>query len=194
MLSRLSLKARLWLIGLTSALGIAVLALSSIWQAHNSKAVLLDFVDQTIALNQSAIVAYADGLQMGQALRNIQLDPANAKGYDNFAAASNDFNKEIEKLAPLLARAGGDKDIAAQLKRNVDQWQRFPKQIIELVKSGQAADAQALLVSSETPAWRLVKKDLLDLSSGPTPPPRRNGPDSSTASTERAAWPSRSAC
>ena len=163
MFSRLSLKARLWLIGLVSALGIAVLALSSIWQAHNSKAVLLDFVDQTIALNQSAIMAYADGLQMGQALRNIQLDPANAKGYDNFAAASRDFTKEIEKLAPLLEQAGGGKEIAAQLKKNVDQWLLFPKQIIELVKSGQAADAQALLVSSETPAWRLVKKDLLDL-------------------------------
>ena len=163
MFSRLSLKARLWLIGLASALGIAVLALSSIWQAHNSKAVLLDFVDQTIALNQSAIVAYADGLQMGQALRNIQLDPANTKGYDNFAAANRDFTKEIEKLALLLEKAGGGKEIAAQLKKNVDQWLLFPKQIIELVKSGQAADAQALLVSSETPAWRLVKKDLLDL-------------------------------
>lgn len=163
MFSRLSLKARLWLIGLASALGIAVLALSSIWQAHNSKAVLLDFVDQTIALNQSAIVAYADGLQMGQALRNIQLDPANTKGYDNFAAASRDFTKEIEKLAPLLEKAGDGKEIAAQLKKNADQWLLFPKQIIELVKSGQAADAQALLVSSETPAWRLVKKDLLDL-------------------------------
>ena len=163
MLSHLSLKARLWLIGLTSALGIAVLALSSIWQAHNSKEVLLDFVDQTIALNQSAIMAYANGLQMGQALRNIQLDPRNAKGYDNFAAASNDFNKEIEKLVPLLSKAANGNAIAAQLKKNVDQWLLFPKQIIELVKSDQGVAAQTLLVTSETPAWRLVRKDLLDL-------------------------------
>lgn len=76
MFSQLSLKARLWLLGLVSALGITVLALSSIWHASNSKEVLLGFVDQKIALNQSATTAYSHGLQMGQALRNIQLDPA----------------------------------------------------------------------------------------------------------------------
>jgi methyl-accepting chemotaxis protein len=163
MLSDLSLKARLWLICLVSALGIAVLALSSIWHAHNSKAELLDFVDQTIALNQSATMAYAHGLQMGQALRNIQLDPSNAKGHDNFSAANNDFNKEIEKLVSLLSQAASSGEIAAQLKKNVDQWLPLPRQIITLVKSDQSAAAQALLVTSETPAWRLVRKDLLDL-------------------------------
>ena len=34
MLNHLSLKARLWLLGLVSALGVAVLALSSIWHAY----------------------------------------------------------------------------------------------------------------------------------------------------------------
>ena len=163
MLSHLSLKARLWLIGLISALGIAVLALSSIWHAHSSKQALLGFIDQTIALNQSATVAYANGLQMGQALRNIQLDPSNAKGYDNFSAAHNDFRKEIERLSLLLSKAGERDEIAAQLKKNTDQWLLLPKQIIELAKSGQADAAQTLLVTSETPAWRLVKTDLLDL-------------------------------
>ena len=163
MFSRISLKARLWAIGLISALGIAVLALSSVWNAHHSKQVLLAFVDQTIALNQSAITAYAHGLQMGQALRNIQLDPANTKGYDNFGAASKDFNQEIETLAALLAAQKDGRETAARLKQHVEAWQVFPKQIIDRVKAGEAAPAQALLVGSETPAWRLVKADLLEL-------------------------------
>ena len=163
MFSQLSLKARLWLLGLVSALGITVLALSSIWHASNSKEVLLGFVDQKIALNQSATTAYSHGLQMGQALRNIQLDPANKKGYENFAAANNDFNKEIERLAPLLSRDADGNEITAKLKKNIEQWQPFQNQIIELVKAGNGAEAQALLVAKETPAWRTIKGDLLDL-------------------------------
>jgi len=163
MLSQLSLKARLWLLGLVSALGITVLALSSIWHASNSKEVLLGFVDQKIALNQSATTAYAHGLQMGQALRNILLDPANKKAYDNFAAANNDFKKEVERLDPLLSRETDGSEIASRLKKNIDQWQPFQNQIIELVKAGNSAEAQTQLVAKETPAWRNVRSDLLDL-------------------------------
>ena len=163
MLSNLSLKARLWLLGLVSALGLTVLALSSIWHANNSKEILLGFVDQKIALNQSATTAYAHGLQMGQALRNIQLDPANKKGFENFAAANNDFNKEVERMAPLLSKDTDGNDIASRLKKNIAQWQPIQNQIIELVKAGNGAEAQALLVAKETPAWRTVKGDLLDL-------------------------------
>ena len=103
LLSNLSLKARLWLLGLVSALGIIVLAISSVWHAARTNDLLLGFVDQRVALNSSATVAYANGLQMGQALRNILLDPANKKAYENFAVASDTFRQEIEKLGPLLA-------------------------------------------------------------------------------------------
>jgi methyl-accepting chemotaxis protein len=163
MLSNLSLKARLWLLGLASALGVTVLALSSIWHAAHTKDRLLGFVDQRVALNSSATVAYANGLQMGQALRNILLDPANKKGYENFAVASDTFRQEIEKLGPLLAASSGGGEIQARLKSNVGQWQPFQAQIIELVKAGKGAEAQALLVAKETPAWRAVRTDLMDL-------------------------------
>ena len=163
MLENLSLKARLWLLGTISVLGIAILAMSSIWHAYHSKEMLLGFVDQDIALNQSATSVYSQGLQMGQALRNILLDPSNKKAYDNFASANDVFNKEIDKLLPFVSKAADGSEIAGKIKTKIDQWQPLQKQTIELVKAGNGPEALALLVAKETPVWRSLKDDLLDL-------------------------------
>jgi methyl-accepting chemotaxis protein len=163
MLGKLSLKTSLWLLGAISVLGIAILSLSSIWHAYHSKEILLGFVDQKLALNRSATTVYSQGLQMGQALRNILLDPSNKKAYDNFAAADDGFNKEIDQLLPLLSQESDGNEIGGRLKAKIDQWQPLQKQIIEQVKVGNGPDALALLVAKETPAWRALKEDLLDL-------------------------------
>lgn len=160
MFDNLSLNARLWLLGLVSTLGVAVLAFSSIWHTYHSKTTLLGFVDNKIALSRSATSAYSHGLQMGQALRNILLDPANRKAYDNFAAADEAFGKETEKLTSMIARNPAGSEIATRLKSNIAIWQPFQKQIIELVKANNGSEAMSLLISKETPAWRAVKEDL----------------------------------
>lgn len=49
------------------------------------------FVDQDQAFLGEANTMYAQGLQMGQALRNIILAPDNEIGYKNLAAARKDF-------------------------------------------------------------------------------------------------------
>lgn len=161
MLDQLSLKTRLWLLGVVSAAGVAVLVLSATWYAYHTKEILLGFVDEKIALNRSATSSYANGLQMGQALRNILLDPANQKAYDNFDAANGNFGKEIDNLASLISRTSGGSEIASRLKTNIGIWQPLQKQIIELVKADKGTEAMSLLIAKETPAWRAVREDLL---------------------------------
>jgi methyl-accepting chemotaxis protein len=100
---------------------------------------------------------------MGQALRNILLNPSNKNAYDNMAAANDTFRIEVEKLGPLLSARAGGGEIASRLKGNIGQWQPLQQQIVELVKAGNGAEAQALLVAKETPAWRAVRGDLIDL-------------------------------
>jgi methyl-accepting chemotaxis protein len=146
---------------MVSALGVAVLALSSVWHAYHSKETLLSFVDEKIALSRAATSSYANGLQMGQALRNILLDPANQKAYDNFDAASLAFSKEIEKLTSLISKSTSGNEITSRLKSNIALWQPLQKEIIELVKADKRAEAMSLLIAKETPAWRAVKEDLL---------------------------------
>ncbi len=163
MLNKFSLNARLWLLGAISVLGLTFLAMSSVWHAYHSKVMLLGFVDQDIALNQSATAVYSQGLQMGQALRNILLDPSNKKAYDNFASATDVFDKEIDKLLPFVSKAADGNEIAGKVRTKIEQWQPLQKRVIELVKAGNVPDALALLVAKETPAWRALKDDLLDV-------------------------------
>ncbi|MDO8989722.1 MAG: methyl-accepting chemotaxis protein [Sideroxyarcus sp.] len=163
MLDHLSLKARLWLLGLVGTLGVSILALSSIWHTYHSQETLLVFVDETIALNRSATSSYSHGLQMGQALRNILLDPANPKAHVNFEAANKDFGKETEILASMISKNAAGKEIAARLKSNIAVWQPLQSQIIELVKANKSSEAMSLLVAKETPAWRAIKDDLLNV-------------------------------
>jgi methyl-accepting chemotaxis protein len=172
-----SLKAKLWLLSLVSSLGILTLAVSAIWHAEHSKTTLLRFVDNGVAVNQAANGAYAQGLQMGQALRNILLDPANRKAYDNFRDAERKFADEMTVLNGLLPQGSEAGGILARLKTNIAQWQPLQKQIMDLVAAQNRADAQALLVAKETPTWRAVRDDLLDLI-------KRSGAD---AEKERAA-------
>jgi methyl-accepting chemotaxis protein len=163
MFNNLSLRARLWLFGLVSVSGIAVLAFSSVWHAYQSKATLLGFVDEKIALSRTASTTYAQGLQMGQALRNILLDPANKKAYENFDGANESFSKETDKLISLISKNSSGNEVATRLQNNIGIWQPIQKQILDLIKDGKGPEAMSLLVTKETPAWRAVRQDLLDL-------------------------------
>ena len=163
MLANISLKGRLWLLGIAVAVGMSVLALSSILFAASSEAILIKFVEERIAMRHAATLAYANGLQKGQALRNILLDPGKKTGYDNFANAATVFAREIDKLQLMLTANEATRDLASRLKKNVDQWQPLQQQVIDMVKEGKGEESKDLLVKQETPAWRLVRDDLLEI-------------------------------
>ena len=91
MLSGLSLRGRLWLLGIAASLGMIVLALSATFFAARSEALFVKFVEETIAMRHSSALAYANGLQKGQAIRNILLDPGKKTAYDNFDNAEKVF-------------------------------------------------------------------------------------------------------
>ena len=82
MFANLSLKNRLWLLGIAAALGMSILAISSVYFTISSEAILVKFVDERIATRHAATLAYANGLQKGQAIRNILLDPGKQTAYD----------------------------------------------------------------------------------------------------------------
>jgi methyl-accepting chemotaxis protein len=103
---------------------------------------------------------YAQGLQMGQALRNIVLDPANRKAYDNFTAAKAQYDKAYQDVA---ARAAGTR-LDPLLTRLVDLRQVHALkqgQVMSLVASDPHA-ATAALTADETPAWRSLRAVLVE--------------------------------
>ncbi len=157
-----SLKTRLCLLGLLSVLGVALLVGLSLWSSQRNKGDLVEFVDQSIALDRLATNTYANGLQMGQATRNIVLDPGNAKGYDNHAKAVEKFSAQVDKLLVLMRKAPDAGSIPADLEAGIKLWRPLQDQAIALAKAGQATEAAAFLTEKETPAWRAVRQILLD--------------------------------
>ncbi|MBA4175821.1 MAG: chemotaxis protein [Leptothrix sp. (in: Bacteria)] len=103
---------------------------------------------------------YAQGLQMGQALRNIVLDPGNAKAYENITAAEAAFDRAHEEAAK--AARGTALAAALEATKPLRETQAAKQKIVlELVKTDPAAAIKAL-TSDETPAWRALRAKLLE--------------------------------
>lgn len=103
---------------------------------------------------------YAQGLQTGQAIRNIILDPANSRAYENLEKAQKDFSAHLDAaigLAGEEAEAAALKDIAQRWAANM----ALKNKIRDLAKAGLQAEAVAMLNKEETPSWRDMKDILL---------------------------------
>ncbi|WP_394777555.1 methyl-accepting chemotaxis protein [Undibacterium sp.] len=140
---------------------IAILgALAGMQSAKNQ---FENFLDQDQALLQATTEMYAQGLQMGQALRNVVLNPANLQGKKNMDAGAADFDA-AHKKAVQLAQSQPDtlrklQDIAG-MRAKQDAAQMA---IIGLAKTDQAAAIQTLN-RDETPVWRDMRTILLEMS------------------------------
>ena len=147
------------IVPLAAAGSAAIVGLLGIWAAQQR---FERFFEHEQQLADSVREMYAQGLQMGQAARNIVLDPANRKAYDNLEKAAADYGKAVQDAD---AAAQGDAVVQAALAeiaglREVQSGKQ--KTLIELVKVG-PKEAIAHLNKEETPAWRALKARLLDL-------------------------------
>lgn len=139
------------------ALGVALSSLASI---SNSFAT---FVEQDQARLQAFATMYAQGLQGGQALRNVVLDPSlDKKGIANLEKSHKDFDDAF-LIATRLTQSDTSlsaitKDIGEKWKNTLDARQR----VLNAVNSNQT-EAIKLLNGDETPAWRLTREQLLNV-------------------------------
>ena len=137
------------------AIGVALTGMQS------NKSRFDEFLEHDLALSQAATNLYAQGLQMGQALRNVVIDPGNEKAYKNLEASAADF-KDTSKTALALA-AGNPSDLAVLEEVVALREQQIPihARIISLAGSDQAA-AIAAISKEETPVWRKIRERLVD--------------------------------
>ena len=118
------------------------------------------FIDHDQARLSVVEAMYANGLQTGQALRNIVLDPANPQAYKNLEGAVKKFDEALEKASHLT---DGDNTFGAVVSEIGQKWkanQAIRAHVIELVKD-QHDEAIRILNKEETPAWRQVRELLL---------------------------------
>ena len=116
------------------------------------------YISTEQALERSISEMYAQGLQMGQALRNVVLDPSNQKGVDNFLAAQTAYDKAFEQAKKIAATNGTSQNLAELPKLRGIHAQAQEKIVAILKEKG---DAAPVLNGEETPAWRNLRAELL---------------------------------
>jgi methyl-accepting chemotaxis protein len=133
----------------------------SLWGLQRSQTDFRLYSEREQVIAAGVAEMYAQGLQTGQALRNIILDPSNRKAYDNLAQAQKDFDRALETAT---AAAGGTalQSGLAELPALRQQQATLQRHLAELAPQDAAA-AIALLNGQETPVWRDLKARLLKL-------------------------------
>ncbi|MDD5296827.1 MAG: methyl-accepting chemotaxis protein [Rhodocyclaceae bacterium] len=144
-------------IGMTMLLGALA---NAIFSAADIEQKFRAYMDRDVEQMQAFNGMYANGLQMGQALRNVLLDPDNPKAYDNLKSASRQFSEELEH-----ARKVSSKEEQALLDGLADKRARQARlhdELLQAVTAKHLAEANSRLVKEETPLWREIRQQLLD--------------------------------
>ena len=137
------------------AIGVALTGMQT------NKSRFESFLEQDLALAQAGTNLYAQGLQMGQALRNVVMDPVNQKAYKNLEAASGEFNEIGKTALALAASSPADLKVLQEVMALREQQVPIQSKIVSLASSDQVA-AIAAISSDETPMWRQIKGRLVD--------------------------------
>ncbi|TCS73806.1 methyl-accepting chemotaxis protein [Sulfuritortus calidifontis] len=143
--------------------GFFVVSAAVSYRALNqAKADFTQFISQDQKIMLSLTELLANGLQMGQALRNIVLDPANPKAYENFDKASSQMDKLLKETREVAA---ADAELSAALAKigELRQKQAAAQQAVKDKVAAQAIEeAKTVLNKEETPVWREIRQTLLD--------------------------------
>ena len=114
-------------------------------------------VEQAVVAGLSEM--YAQGLQSGQALRNIVLDPANKRAYENFDAAHTAFTQAHAATLDSARGTAFEADVQTLLTLRNNQF--AAQQPVRALAQSDVTQAMALLNTQETPAWRALRTALL---------------------------------
>src|SRR5574344_2702291 len=152
--------ARLLFCTVAPALWFVLALLSGNWGLARTQSAF----DHYLATNQAVVTQlqelYAQGLQSGQAVRNIVLDPGDRQAVDNLRNARTAYD---DAYADLVQRVRGtDIEAAVARMQALRQAQvQEQDQVVALAQHNRDA-AAAALKAQETPAWRTLRAALLE--------------------------------
>ena len=152
---KISLSVGIAIAVLLAALGISMYGLQQVGNRFET------FMNRDQALSQAINSMYANGLQTGQALRNIVMNPANQTAYKNFDNGSIKFKESYERALHLAdddqATLKVLKEIAELRTRQADIQARI------VMQAATYTTAIETINKEETPVWREIRNKLVDL-------------------------------
>jgi hypothetical protein len=153
-------------IGLSGLLLVTVLCAGALgW-------VLLRYERQNAELQtQSSLTAassslLAHGLQMGQATRNIILDPSNPTAYKNYAESEKAFGEILDQVSTPGKPISYEEKIRASLQSIQNEFQKdivLHKSIHKVAANRETERAIQILNEQETPQWRKYRSMMIEM-------------------------------
>jgi len=156
---KLKSKIMLSMGGVFLLFGIAISVALTGMQTNKSR--FETFLEQDLALAQAGTSLYAQGLQMGQALRNVVMDPENQKAFKNLEAASVEFGEIGKTALALAASSPADLKVLQEVMALREQQAPIQSRIASMAGSDQAG-AIAAISKEETPVWREIRERLVN--------------------------------
>jgi methyl-accepting chemotaxis protein len=159
--SKMKLKTRMILcmgivfVMFTLAAGMGLMSMQKSQEKFES------ILDKDLTLLQAENNLYAQGLQMGQALRNIVIAPGNATSRTNFDEASREFNETLKKTVATPNLDSPTQKILQEISALRSTQEATQAKIIAMASTNQAGAIEAIS-KDETPVWRNIKAKLLD--------------------------------
>jgi len=162
MFANLKVRTQLLLLSSVSLVLFAVALLVAFSAMQATQARFHEYIERDATRLAALNEMYAQGLQSGQALRNIMLDPANRKAYDNLDLAVSDFDAAMKRAKQLSAARPELNAMLGKIEGLAKQQHAARGAVLADVAAGRFDEAKSRLNKDETPAWRALKKDLLD--------------------------------
>ncbi len=129
---------------------------------QSAKNRFIAFVDIDQQVLQNTTMLYAQGLQTGQTLRNIVLDPNDKQAVSNLDASVVDFKAALNKNQVLAAVVPGLADSLKHIAELQEKRALILKQTVTLAQKDPGA-AALYLKQNDTPTWREIRSTLQKL-------------------------------
>src|SRR5690606_6959284 len=133
----------------------------SIWSLTKTQSQFDRYINTEQALASGGQEMYAQGLQMGQAPRNIVLDPNNPQAHKKLQAAGEAFDAAHRATLQVAQGTASEAALAPRAGLRASQAQAQDK-VLALAKTDREQAVQ-VLNAEETPAWRQLRAALLEL-------------------------------
>ena len=117
------------------------------------------YINSEQAVERGLSEMYAQGLQMGQALRNIVLDPGNPKALENLKAAQAAYDAAFSQTGASAKGTEFESGLSQLPALRASHASAQDKVLAIVAEKG---DAIAVLNKEETPAWRKLRGALLE--------------------------------
>ncbi len=160
-INRLTLIRKLALNVVLALVIFCAVGLLSMQQYQNMEKGVHSLSDVNIPVLVGLQEMYAQGLQSGQATRNIMLNPDDSKAVENYNAAVRDFGVACDRVTGNVD--GSEKGSLDEIRKVMNDVFELQNNTIKLAVQGKKDEASGLLIKKVTPEWRTAKGKILEL-------------------------------